>query len=252
MQRVCSLRRNWRRLQQVIATNPDARCSNAAGSVLAPTTTAKKHLRRPIHAHAPARVRDWCGQARLVSRHRDRGHQRFLSMASRRQLSLYVPDPIATAVESVRRLLDPLQSRLIPAHVTLCREDELAARGEEALMAALDGICMQPLMLRFGAPVRFSGHGILLPCVFGEEPFAALRQRILGARSIRRQPPHITLAHPRNPRSSGNTLDFDGNLPDEIAVTFTDIRLIEQEDERPWHTLGTYQIAPRASARAAD
>jgi hypothetical protein len=45
----------------------------------------------------------------------------------RRQLSLYVPEPIATRLEAVRRVLDPVQHALIPAHVTLCRDDELEA-----------------------------------------------------------------------------------------------------------------------------
>ena len=45
---------------------------------------------------------------------------------SRIQLTLFVPPPNAELIESVRRLVDPIQHQLIPAHVTLCREDEFA------------------------------------------------------------------------------------------------------------------------------
>jgi hypothetical protein len=44
---------------------------------------------------------------------------------TRTQLTLFVAPPAAEILEPLRRRLDPVQSRLISAHVTLCREDEL-------------------------------------------------------------------------------------------------------------------------------
>ena len=47
-------------------------------------------------------------------------------MPTRTQLSLFVPPAQSAQIETLRRLLDPIQAKLIPAHITLCREDELA------------------------------------------------------------------------------------------------------------------------------
>ena len=48
-------------------------------------------------------------------------------MGVRRQLTLFLAGEMAAAVEAVRRVVDPEQYRLIPAHVTLCREEENAS-----------------------------------------------------------------------------------------------------------------------------
>lgn len=170
-------------------------------------------------------------------------------MGKRIQLSLYLTGPAASVLESVRRTLDPVQSSLIPAHVTLCREDELAAIKDGALVSRLAQIPLPPVTLRFGTPEPFSGHGIRLPCIAGEHAFIALRQHVLGARSIRHQSPHITLAHPRNPKAAGNCLANADVLPEEITVTFAHINRIEQTGTSPWRVLDTFDITWRAAAR---
>ena len=43
----------------------------------------------------------------------------------RRQLTMFVPEACASAIELVRAVVDPIQKALIFVHVTLCREDEL-------------------------------------------------------------------------------------------------------------------------------
>jgi hypothetical protein len=48
-----------------------------------------------------------------------------MGMLYRTQLTLFIPKPASTLVETARNLLDPIQASLIHAHVTLCREDEL-------------------------------------------------------------------------------------------------------------------------------
>ena len=70
----------------------------------------------------------------------------------RRQLSLYVPPDAARQLEAVRRVLDPVQSRLIPAHVTLCREDELARVSGPELESRLGDARLKPVTLHFGGP----------------------------------------------------------------------------------------------------
>jgi hypothetical protein len=157
----------------------------------------------------------------------------------RKQLSMYVPPDAARDIEAVRAMVDPIQRRLIPAHVTLCREDEL---GELAsVRARLRSAPFAPLTLRFGKPEVFFEHGLLLPCIAGQDRFRALREHLLASSQIRNQQAHLTLAHPRNPRSPGNS---PGNvsLPELIEITFSSIHLIEQDGNEPWQVLERYEL----------
>lgn len=160
----------------------------------------------------------------------------------RRQLSLYVPEPAGAALEAVRRVLDPVQHALIPAHVTLCRDDEIVGLTTRDLADALSAPEVRPITLSFGRAIAFDGHGVLLPCTSGEDQFRQLRERVLGS-TARRQEPHITLAHPRNPRAPGNNLDQASNLPAEITVTFPAVSLIEQIDGGAWRVLDRFDLA---------
>jgi 2'-5' RNA ligase len=160
---------------------------------------------------------------------------------SRKQLSMFVPADAAKDIEHVRKAVDPVQSRLIPAHITLCREDELTDL--PVVESRLANIAFRPLILRFGRPEIFSGHGLLLNCIAGAEGFRSLREYLLGSKNIREQKPHITLAHPRNPKAVGNSLDFAMQLPELIEITFPTIYLIEQETGGPWRVLERFTLA---------
>jgi hypothetical protein len=161
---------------------------------------------------------------------------------TRIQLSLYVPEPMATTLGALRQTLDPIQSSLIPAHVTLCREGELEAVSADDCRARLALFPAGCIALQFGWPEPFSEHGILLPCIAGEDPFIQLRQHILGKSDLRRQAPHITLAHPRNPKASGNSLARARVLPREISIAFSEVRWIEQHGNDPWRVLDVMPI----------
>lgn len=163
-------------------------------------------------------------------------------MAVRTQLTLFLPEAEARLIESVRRVVDPIQFQLIAAHVTLCREDELVDLDPGELGARFDGGTAKPITLRFGRPEAFHDHGILLPCIDGEKEFRSLRMVALGSNEIRRQTPHITLAHPRNPNSAGNSLENAQVLPETISVTFTSVSLIEQTDAMPWRVKRTFDL----------
>ena len=157
--------------------------------------------------------------------------------AVRLQLSLYVEAAEAVPIEAARRLLDPIQQCLIPAHVTLCREDELGAL--PTLLARLRQWTDEPpLALSFGAPKSFSGHGWLLPCLAGEPAFADWRRRVLDASEIRFQAPHITLAHPRNPPPNMDAMAAAlPLLKQDLTLHFRTIRLIEQQGSSQWTVL---------------
>lgn len=159
---------------------------------------------------------------------------------TRIQLSLYVPSPHSEAIESVRRVVDPVQFGLIPAHVTLCREDELEAfAGWRERLESMPHEAIR-LRLRFGRAEPFSGHGILLPCIEGIEEYRDLRRRILGSNAIREMQPHLTLAHPRNPQAPGNMIETAEKLPASFEITFDTIRLIEQVNSGPWATIDSF------------
>jgi hypothetical protein len=162
-------------------------------------------------------------------------------MAVRRQLSLYVPQPEAAPLEAVRCVLDPVQHALIPAHVTLCRDEELEVLSPHAIAAALAAPDLKAITLTFGVAVPLEGHGVLLPCVSGEDQFSGLRARLLGP-GARRLMPHITLAHPRNPRAPGNHLDVALRLPPELTVTFADVNLIGQRLGEPWNVRARHPL----------
>jgi 2'-5' RNA ligase len=161
---------------------------------------------------------------------------------SRIQLTLFATGSAAERIEEIRRLLDPVQFNLIAAHVTLCREDELEGLNTAVLRQRLSASKIGPLTLTFGAPESFSTHGILLPCAAGEENFRALRQLVLGSAAARFQVPHITLAHPRNPKSAGNSLAAASSLERVGAIRFESICLIQQYGASPWRIVERFEL----------
>lgn len=158
----------------------------------------------------------------------------------RRQLSLYASGGDTAVIERLRERLDPVQFALIPAHVTLCREEDLADVDEVGLDQRLRGA--RRLALRFGAAQSFSTHGILLPCIEGEAEFQALRACALGRLVTRTQSPHITLAHPRNPKAPDNRPEVAASLGAGRRCEFNRVNLIEQIAGGPWRTLRSWSL----------
>ncbi len=158
------------------------------------------------------------------------------------QLSMYASSGVSTQLEDLRLLLDPVQSSLIPAHVTLCREEELTAPVLHDLRSRLAHASMAQITLVFGPAQAFGDHGILLPCIQGEPQFQALREHVLGRRPERHQTPHLTLAHPRNPKAPGNHIAHTALLPSELRIHFNNVRLIEQRELRPWRVMEMFTL----------
>lgn len=161
----------------------------------------------------------------------------------RTQLSLFIPPSAATTLEAVRRVVDPVQAALIPAHVTLCREADLTGITPSLLQARLATESIAPLTLHFGAAVRSEAHGLLLPCVSGADAFAALRRVVLGPDAARLETAHLTLAHPRNPRAPGNDLAATRMIPAPLEISFCEVQWIEQDTPgQPWRVRRTYPL----------
>lgn len=159
---------------------------------------------------------------------------------ARRQLSLYASGEDAAPIERVRQRVDPVQFALIPAHVTLCREEDLLDVNETQIDERIAGA--RRFALGFGTPEPFSTHGLLLPCIEGEDAFQALRARVLGGRSERHQSPHITLAHPRNPKAAGDSLQAASALGAGLRCRFDRLNLIEQIAGQAWQILRQWSL----------
>jgi 2'-5' RNA ligase len=159
---------------------------------------------------------------------------------------MYVPATESCQLEAVRQVLDPVQAALIPAHVTLCREDEIGHLSVTEVEVRLRKSEAQPITLGFGRPVTFQGHGVVLPCVAGEQAFHQLRAQVLGTSAIRRHAPHITLAHPRNPPPSHESVADALGLLENLSFTFDTIASIEQlGTARPWRVLQEFTLTRR-------
>lgn len=168
-----------------------------------------------------------------------------ITLPARTQLSLYVPSPQAEAIDALRRVLDPVQASLIPAHVTLCREDELDGVSAADIALRLGSDTVRPIDLSFGPPRIFHGHGVLLPGAGDQSAFQSLRRVALGRDVVRTHAPHLTLAHPRHPKASGNTAANVSLAPSGLHITFTDAVLIEQTNGAKWHVLERFAFRTR-------
>lgn len=157
----------------------------------------------------------------------------------RRQYSLFAPEPHRTELDAVRALLDPIQHAIIPAHVTLCRDDEVTATRPDTFSVIIAAASRAPLRLTFGAAEAFDGHGLRLPCIDGAAEFSALRARLLGSAGLRSETPHITLAHPRNPKSDGHSLDRARAIPTPLTLTFSEVVAIELAPGAPWRVIAS-------------
>jgi hypothetical protein len=162
----------------------------------------------------------------------------------RRQLRLFVPSGGAAAVlEPLRAKLDPIQARLIPAHVTLCRDEETVRALGDGMWARRQMDLAGPLALKFGAAERFDGHGVRLTAVAGLKRFAQLRAALLGPGAIRTETPHLTLAHPRNPRAAANSDDAVQLAPMGFEIAFPAVMLIAQDAAAtPWRVVDVLDL----------
>lgn len=154
-------------------------------------------------------------------------------MPTRRQATLYLPPPESGVVESIRSRFNPIQSGLIRAHVTLCREDEV--NNWDDLAARLASLGTIEVALTFGKPIR-DQNLVYLPAIGSTEPFDELRRSLLAtAVSLpRKHNPHITLVHPRNGTCSDSEFETIAGRCELFSTTFRAVTLIEQVDGGPW------------------
>jgi 2'-5' RNA ligase len=161
----------------------------------------------------------------------------------RRQLTLFVTGG-AEEIDKIRAEFNPEQYRLIAAHATLCREDEI-----EPIEKVIENIRSiqwdKPVRIAFDAPERFeNGKGVFIPAKRDNPQFYELRKAVLnGLNEFPRKPlPHITLMHPRN--STCTDIVFEQikkyELPTELF--FDTVSLIEQHNGGKWIIIEEFPI----------
>jgi 2'-5' RNA ligase len=162
----------------------------------------------------------------------------------RTQLTLFIPDQDAVAIEKVRKQYNPEQYKLIHAHVTLCREDELDQI--DNVIQNLEKLQFGSLSIYFGLVERFAqGRGVLLPAIGDNEDFQKLRSHVLHGiiDQPRKHEPHITLMHPRNATCTDEIFESIPKNSFPQQITFYEISLIEQEIGEKWQILKTYKLS---------
>ncbi|HJO38069.1 MAG: 2'-5' RNA ligase family protein [Vicinamibacterales bacterium] len=159
----------------------------------------------------------------------------------RRQVSLYLPEPARATIDAVRQRVDPIQYGLIPAHITLCRDDDVTDWAVvERRLAELGRVAVT---LEFGPTRAFDGGGLLLPVITATMEFDDLRARLLAGAGQLPRPlaPHITLRHPRNVARLTTPIDHDdAGFSYPAPIHFTQASLIEQADGDPWRVIAVY------------
>jgi 2'-5' RNA ligase len=165
--------------------------------------------------------------------------------AMRKQLTLFFYDDV---VEKIRAEFNPIQYELIPAHITLCRDEEI-----EDIEKVLENIISingsVPVRIEFNPPERSeSGKGVLIPAKVENPEFHELRKIVLRGlpQVYNAYLPHITLMHPRNSTCTDVIFDriIQSQLPRELF--FDTISLIEQKDGGKWNVVKEFVFVSKA------
>lgn len=166
-----------------------------------------------------------------------------LKKIKRRQLTLFLSESCSSEIEKCRERFNLEQFKLIKAHITLCREDEIEQL--EKVNANLNKMCFNSFDLELGKPIRFSDNkGVLIPVVGNEVVFQNLRAETLKGviEFPRSQKPHITIMHPRNSSCNNEIFETISNLKLPNKLRFNKINLIEQTFGESWTILEEYKL----------
>lgn len=155
----------------------------------------------------------------------------------RRQLSLFLPEPWRGVADAVRQRVDPQQHARIPAHVTLCRDEELESWVPvRNILATLPEI---NITLSFGNPMRLDDGCVMLPAIGDTSGYDGLRKKLLGV-NYRVHKPHITILHPRHAIGRMDDLVvLAAELP-SVTLQFIEAVAIEQINGGVWNVIERY------------
>ena len=160
-------------------------------------------------------------------------------LETRRQLSLFIPEPWGSVVDSVRAQADPVQHALIPAHATLVRDEDVDDWSVVRVRLNLLGPIRMELSV--GEVQGCDYDGAYLPLEGPTHEYDRLRQVLLFDQPgcSRTQAPHITLMHPRNRANFGMQFANLKAVKFPPAVTFDQVVMIAQSRGRPWKVVAS-------------
>lgn len=156
----------------------------------------------------------------------------------RQQLSLFLPQNEREKVDRIRSKVDPKQFALIPAHLTLCRDDELIffSTIEQRLLE----LAPFHLQMTFGPPEVLSDGCVLLRPVEGQEAYQEIRRQLLGSTASIHNA-HITLLHPRHAEDAHYNLQEIRESLSDLVVQFQAISHITKKGDEPWRVQAIYE-----------
>ncbi len=149
-------------------------------------------------------------------------------------------------IEKIRAEFNPKQYRLISAHVTLCREDEIEPI--ENIISRIKSIELEKtIRIEFGKAERFSnGKGVCISSLDHNNEFKELRKLVLGQTELEKeQVPHITLMHPRNSTCTNDIFERIEKYDLPTELNFGKISLIEQRNGGKWKVLQEFGIVKK-------
>ncbi len=154
---------------------------------------------------------------------------------TRRQATLFLKEN--RVVDKIRRKFNPAQARIIGAHVTLCREDEVS--DWEKIAGIIKDEKPKAVTLNFGMPRR-EGDYVWLPCEDASK-FDRLRSELLGS-TARKHLPHLTLIHSRNGFCTDEIFAEITAESVPFSHAFDEVNIIEQTNGGVWNVLETFGL----------
>ncbi len=160
----------------------------------------------------------------------------------RKQICLFLPSQERETVDFVRSRIDPIQFKLIPAHITLCYDDEVD--NWDILVNRLENTTQKKFSISFAKPKLFVEGGYYLPYVGEANQYFELREYLLGNSEKRRinVKPHITILHPKNIKDNShkNVIEIFNKTLEEVE--FDTVSFIGKETNKPWEVINEYKL----------
>ncbi len=164
----------------------------------------------------------------------------------RRQVTIFLPEPVAERIDEIRTRFDPDTARRIAPHITVVHDADSAELGELRSQLELVGSSRPPLSLRltgvrcWGSPIA----GIYLATEAAHGVIETIRRAlgVVDAPGVE-YVPHVTLTHPRTvpaPRAREAWDAIRGWTVDEIV--HIDRLAIVELDGSEWRTRATVAL----------
>ena len=161
----------------------------------------------------------------------------------RLHLTLFLDPMESMVIEYIRKRFNPEQFRLIPAHITLCRENEL--EDLTRIKHVLETLDFEEFDLSLGEIREISAElGVWVTLLDPQGKVPQLREMILGGASpsAGNFTPHITLMHPMNSKLNRQKVETIKEVELSGMIRISRISLIEQQEDQIWKTLEEYQL----------